>query len=73
MPTVYFSAYTCHVSELVDGDETHIKQFSTINKLGPSGRLDKGQAFALDFEDPYAPSIVSIINQLSRHFFRHRG
>ncbi len=66
MPTVYFSAYACHVSELVEGDEIHIERFRMINKLSPSGMLSEGQAYTLDFEDPYAPSIVSVINQLSR-------
>ncbi|KDE39501.1 hypothetical protein ADINL_1955 [Nitrincola lacisaponensis] len=65
MPTIYFSTHSCHVTELIEGSEENIKRFSTLNKISPSGRLSKGQAYTLDDKDPYAVSIVNILNHSS--------
>ncbi len=62
MPTIYFSTYSCHATELIEGSEENIKRFTSLNKISPSGRLSKGQAYTLDDKDPYAVSIVNILN-----------
>ncbi|MFN3883021.1 MAG: hypothetical protein ACK4L8_16495 [Nitrincola lacisaponensis] len=65
MTAIYFSAHACHASDLIDGTEAQLEDFKRFNKLGTTGRLSKGQVYTLDFNNPYAPSIVSVLNHLS--------
>ena len=66
MPTIYFSTYSCHATELIEGSEENIKRFTALNQISPSGMLSKGQAYTLDDKDPYAVSIVNILNHSTR-------
>lgn len=65
MTAIYFSTHACHASDLIDGTEAQLEDFKRLNKLGTTGRLSKGQVYTLDFNNPYAPSIVSVLNHLS--------
>ena len=65
MTAIYFSSHACHVSDLVEGSDDSIQRFISLNKIGTSGRLSQGQAYTLDFTNPYAGSLVNSINHSS--------
>ena len=65
MTAIYFSSHACHASDLVEGLEEAIQRFISLNKIGSSGRLSQGQAYTLDFTNPYAGSLVNAINHSS--------